>query len=205
MWLLALLKPLGFWGLAGLAIVDAAAIPIPQDLIIAGYVWADKRHFYLYVVFSALGSAIGGLVPFLLGRAGGEIFLLNRINRKKFENLRNRFERQEFLAIAIPSMLPPPTPWKVFVFGAGVFEMKLPFFMLAVFAGRIVRNTITAILTIEYGPRIVGVLSGLAKAHGRAMMAVLSVVIGLLVVSAMRKRRGAKTPGQAGETRRAKS
>ena len=25
----------------------------------------------------------------------------------------------------VPSILPPPTPWKLFVFAAGVFEMKI--------------------------------------------------------------------------------
>ena len=32
-WLLGILKPLGFWGLAGIGLVDAAAIPVPMDLI----------------------------------------------------------------------------------------------------------------------------------------------------------------------------
>ena len=70
-WLLAILKPLGFWGAGGISLLDAAAIPVPMDLIIAGYVWADKKHFFLYVLVAAIGSALGGLVPFLLaGQAG---------------------------------------------------------------------------------------------------------------------------------------
>ena len=66
-----------------------------------------------------------------------------------------RFEKQEFLAMMIPSILPPPTPWKLFVFAAGVFEMKIGTFMLSVFVGRVIRYSITAILTIKYGPEIV--------------------------------------------------
>ena len=73
---------------------------------------------------AAAGSAVGGLLPYGLGRAGGELFLLKRINRQRFEAMRTRFESQEFWALAIPSMLPPPTPWKVVVFAAGVFEMR---------------------------------------------------------------------------------
>ena len=128
-WLLAILKPLGFWGVGGIGFIDAAAIPVPMDLIIAGYVWADKRHFYLYVLLASVGSALGGLVPFFLGRAGGELFLMKRINRARYEQLRDRFGKQEFLAMMIPSILPPPTPWKLFVFAAGVFEMKTVHFM----------------------------------------------------------------------------
>src|SRR6202041_1426937 len=146
-WLLALLKPLGFWGAGALAFIDAAAFPVPMDLILATYVWADKAHFYLYVIVAAAGSAVGGLVFFLVGRAGGELFLMKRINRVRFEQLRDRFEKQEFLSMMIPSILPPPTPWKLFVIAAGVFEMKTGPFMLSVFAGRFIRSMITARLT----------------------------------------------------------
>ena len=177
-WLLGILKPLGFWGIGCLAIVDAAAIPVPMDLIVAGYVWADKRHFYIFVLMAAVGSAIGGLLPFLLGRAGGEIFLMKRINRQRFEELRDRFEKQEFLALMIPSMLPPPTPWKLFVFAAGVFEMKLAAFMLAVFTGRVIRFFILAGLTIRYGPEIVSIAGRLATQHQVAL------TVGLLILLA---------------------
>jgi len=168
-WLLAILKPLGFWGVGGIGLIDAAAIPVPMDLIIAGYVWADKRHFYLYVLLASVGSALGGLVPFFLGRAGGELFLMKRINRARYEQLRDRFGKQEFLAMMIPSILPPPTPWKLFVFAAGVFEMKTVHFLLSVFAGRFVRYIITALLTIEYGPQIVNMVTVLTTRHRIAL------------------------------------
>jgi membrane protein YqaA with SNARE-associated domain len=180
-WLLAILKPLGFWGVGGIGFIDAAAIPVPMDLIIAGYVWADKRHFYLYVLLASVGSALGGLVPFFLGRAGGELFLMKRINRARYEQLRDRFGKQEFLAMMIPSMLPPPTPWKLFVFAAGVFEMKTVHFILSVFAGRFIRYIITALLTIEYGPQIVNMITVLTTRHRIALAIVVSALLALLV------------------------
>jgi len=82
---------------------------------LAGYVWADKTHFWLYCLLAAAGSAVGGLLPYGLGRAGGELFLLKRVNRKHYERIPRPLERQEFLAMMIPSMLPPPTPWKACV------------------------------------------------------------------------------------------
>ena len=185
-WLLAILKPLGFWGVGGIGLIDAAAIPVPMDLIIAGYVWADKRHFYLYVVLASVGSALGGLVPFFLGRAGGELFLMKRINRARYEQLRDRFGKQEFLAMMIPSMLPPPTPWKLFVFAAGVFEMKTVLFMLSVFVGRFIRYIITALLTIEYGPQIVNMVTVLTTRHRIALAIVVSALLALLVYWAWR-------------------
>jgi membrane protein YqaA with SNARE-associated domain len=180
-WLLAFLKPFGFWGAGALAFVDAAAFPVPMDLLLATYVWADKKHFYLYVIASAAGSALGGLVFFLLGRAGGELFLMKRINRARFEQLRDRFEKQEFLALMIPSILPPPTPWKLFVISAGVFEMRVSIFLLAVFVGRIIRNLITALLTIEYGPEIVNIAGRLATRHRFLLVVGLLVFLAALV------------------------
>jgi membrane protein YqaA with SNARE-associated domain len=202
-WLLGILKPLGFWGAGGISLLDAAAIPVPIDLIIAGYVWADKKHFYLYVVVAAIGSALGGLIFFLIGRAGGELFLMKRINRSRYEQLRDRFENQEFLAMMVPSILPPPTPWKLFVIAAGVFEMKTSTFMLSVFVGRVIRYMITALLTIKYGPEIVNIALRLATRHGVALSVGLIALLGLLAYWIWRtiwKKRGKKEgPGADGE------
>jgi membrane protein YqaA with SNARE-associated domain len=143
---------LGLWGIGLVALLDSSTIPVPMDAILAVFIWNHKSHFVLCCILGALGSSIGGLLPYGLGRAGGELFLLKRINRVRFEKLRLRFEKQEFLAVMIPSMLPPPAPWKLFVFGAGVFEMRVLPFMLAVFTGRMVRWLILSALVLELGP-----------------------------------------------------
>jgi len=188
-WKLVMLPGLLKMGLAGVALVavlDSSSIPVPMDLILAGYIWADKPHFWLYCLLAAAGSAVGGLLPYGLGRAGGELFLLKRIDRVRFESLRDRFERQEFLAVMIPSMLPPPTPWKIFVFGAGVFEMHVAAFMLAVLCGRTIRWLVLSLLVIKLGPGAVGLV---AHHSLRAML----IVLGLAVVGFawwwMRRRR----------------
>ena len=195
-WLVAILKPLGFWGVGAIALLDSSTIPVPMDLIISGYVWADRRHFWLYSLMAAVGSTIGGLLPFYLGRAGGELFLLKRVNRARYEQLRDRFERQEFFALFVPSMLPPPTPWKLFVFGAGVFEMKIRDFLAAVFLGRLVRFTAESLLVIYYGPEIVTVVHDLAKKHLVAMLVGIGLILGLLVLIAVRKGLGKKRAGE---------
>jgi len=185
--LLGFLKPLGFWGVGAVAVLDSSSIPVPMDLIVAGYAWSNPHRFYLYVLAAAVGSAVGGLAPYWLGRAGGEIFLMKRIDRARYEKMRNRFERQEFLALMIPSMMPPPTPWKVFVFAAGVFEMRVVNFMLAVFAGRVVRFTVLSLLTIRYGPQIVHDLTILMRQHMLAVLIALGVILVVLAVLALRK------------------
>ncbi len=146
--LLAFLLPLGIWGVAGLALIDSALIPIPGGLdgVLTVYVKANHNLFVVYSLVGAAAAAIGSLVPFFIGRAGGELFLMKQINRKRYEQLRDRFERQEFLAILIPSMGPPPTPLKVIQFAAGVFEMKPLPFVLATFLGKLVQFLIWSLL-----------------------------------------------------------
>jgi membrane protein YqaA with SNARE-associated domain len=179
---------LGFWGAGAVALLDSSTIPVPMDAILAIYIWNDRPHFWLYAVLAAAGSAVGGLLPYGLGRAGGELFLRKRVHQARFEAMRVRFERQEFLAMAIPSMLPPPTPWKAFVFAAGVFEMRLPLFLFAVFTGRLVRWLVLSLLVLKLGPGAVDVV-----AH-HALLA-LGIVLGLSVLGFawwwLRKRRQA--------------
>jgi membrane protein YqaA with SNARE-associated domain len=157
--MLPALVKMGAWGAAAVALLDSSSIPVPMDAILAVYIWNNKSTFWVYCLMASVGSAIGGLVPYGIGRAGGELFLLKRVNRERFEKLRDRFEDQEFLAVMIPSMLPPPTPWKVFVFAAGVFEMKVVPYMVAVAAGRMVRWLVLALLVLKLGPDAVNLVA----------------------------------------------
>jgi len=170
--LLPFLAKFGIWGIGALALLDSSSIPVPMDAFIAYSVWHDKSRFVFYCIAAAAGSAIGGLLPYGLGRAGGELFLLKRINRERFERIRARFERQEFLAMMIPSMLPPPTPWKLFAFAAGVFEMRIVPYMLAVFCGRMARWLVLSLLVLKLGPGAVEVVAH----HALTVMAVAAVL-----------------------------
>jgi membrane protein YqaA with SNARE-associated domain len=184
----ALLK-LGFWGVGVVALIDSSTLPVPMDAVLAVYVWNDRGHFWIYCLMAAVGSAIGGLLPYGLGRAGGELFLLKRVNRERFEQMRAKFERQEFLAVLVPSMLPPPTPWKAFVFAAGVFEMRVPVFMLAVFIGRLVRWMVLSLLVLKLGPSAVSLIEGMVKGHLVIFLSILTLIFTAIAVWAIAKRR----------------
>ncbi len=196
--LLGFLKPLGAWGIGGLAIIDTASIPVPIDALLIDYVAHDHSRFVLYCVMAAGGSAIGSLLPYYFGRAGGELFLLKRINRKRYEQLRDRFEKQEFLAILIPAMMPPPMPVKLFEFAAGVFEMKPLWFLGAIFAGKFIRFMIWAVITILYGPALLHQIGQAMHEHLQYVLATVGILFGLIALYVIRKlfdrRRGARFP-----------
>ena len=196
--MLAAMKPFGVWGIGALAVVDSAAIPLPIDAALIYYVVHDHSKFVLYCFMAAAGSAIGSLLPFFIGRAGGELFLLKRINRKRYELLRDRFEKQEFLALMIPAMMPPPMPVKLFEFAAGVFEMRTVSFFFAILLGKFVRFMAWAVITLLYGPAIVHTISEAMRDHMRYILGIGGALIVLLAIWVTRKlfdrKRGTRFP-----------
>jgi membrane protein YqaA with SNARE-associated domain len=194
------MKPFGAWGIGALAVIDSAAIPVPIDALLIDYVIHDHAKFLLYCFMGALGSAVGSLLPFYLGRAGGELFLMKRINRKRYERLRDRFERQEFLAIMIPAMMPPPMPVKLFEFAAGVFEMKTIWFFCAILAGKFFRFLAWALITIYFGPAILNTITQVLREYMGYVLGVGGILVVLLVVWVVRKlfdrKRGTHFPAE---------
>ena len=120
----ALLRPLGSWGVFGIAFIDAAFLGLPLDPVVAGYIYKDQGRFWLYILMAAAGSALGSSIIYVVGSKGGELVLRRRVSHERVEQLRRRFERQEFVALLVPAMLPPPTPFKLFLLAAAVFQMR---------------------------------------------------------------------------------
>ena len=200
--LLTVLKPLGIWGVGALALIDSALFPIPvsMDGVVIGYVAANHHRFLAYSLMAAAASTLGSLVPFFIGRAGGEFFLLKRINRERYESIRDRFERQEFLAIMIPAMLPPPTPLKLFEFSAGVFEMKPVVFLLAIFCGKFAQFIACSLITIWFGPKLVHSLRHIVHQHHGLVLGIAIAGIVWLIFYVVRKvfdaRKGVTLPSE---------
>jgi membrane protein YqaA with SNARE-associated domain len=177
----------GIWGLAGIALVDSAVLPMPWQPILIADIHNHPATYLLYPLVAALASALGSLVPFYVGRLGGEIFLLGKINRERYERLRDRFERQEFLAIFLPAMGPPPTPIKLFEFCAGVFEMKPAPFLLAIFLGKMVQFVAYAIITHYFGASAMSAAMAAIHTHVRLVLTVVGLLVAMLAVWLVRK------------------
>ncbi len=172
-WILAILTPLGVWGIMGFAFVDAAFLGMPLDAIVAGYAYAAPHRFVLLSALAAAGSALGSVVIYWIGYKGGEVLLVKRIGEERFKKIRTAFDKHEFLALMLPSMLPPPTPFKLFVLSAGVAEMRFSHFLAAIFFGRFLRFCIFSILVIRFGPEIVGFFGSVVHHHARLAIAIV--------------------------------
>ncbi|HEY5164196.1 MAG TPA: VTT domain-containing protein [Terriglobales bacterium] len=184
-----LLKPLGVWGVFAIAAIDSAALGMPLDPIVAGYVYLQPQKFWLYVLMASAGSALGSLIIYAIGYEMGELVLEKKMGKEKFQRVRARFEKHEFLALFVPSLMPPPFPFKLFALSAAVFEMHITHFLLAIFVGRVVRFLILSALVVLFGPQVVELIGPLFRQHAGLMGAIMAVTVGLVVLLVLRNKR----------------
>jgi membrane protein YqaA with SNARE-associated domain len=189
-WVWLLLQHLGIWGVFAIAFADSALLGMPVDLMVATYVYKDRRLLLFYVVMASLGSMLGSIPLYLIGHLGGEKVLRKRISEERFQRIHRSFEQHEFWAVMFPGMLPPPMPFKIFVLAAAVFEMPFRDFLAAIFAGRFVRFMTLALLTLWFGPQIVGLMEVLVRQHFSWLLG--AVAGGVLVWLVMRRSRRRK-------------
>ena len=178
-WILHLLGPLGIFGVFVIAFADSALLGMPVDAAVAFYVYQDHRRLLFYVVMASMGSALGSIPLYIIGYLGGEKVLRKRISEERFLRIHRSFEKHEFWALMFPAMLPPPMPFKIFVLGAAVFEMRFRDFLAAIFAGRFVRFLALSLLTLWFGPQIVGLVGTVFRQHIYWVLAV--VALGVLI------------------------
>ena len=190
-WILHLLAPLGMWGVFAIAFADSALLGMPVDAVVAFYVYRDHRRLFFYVLMASLGSALGSIPLYIIGYLGGEKVLRKRISEERFQSIHRSFEAHEFWALMFPGMLPPPTPFKIFVLGAAVFEMRFRDFLAAIFAGRFVRFLVLSLLTLWFGQQIVGLIGALVRRHLWLLSAAIAggVLVWLLMRRGRRRRR----------------
>ena len=167
--------------------VDGAFIGLPVDAVVAGYVYQNHARFVLYALMASAGSALGSIVIYLIGYKGGEELLRKRIPPARFEKIHEAFDKHPFWSLMLPAMLPPPTPFKLFVLAAAVSEMGFTRFLLAIFSGRMVRFLLLGLLTIRLGPDVVHLFGTVFKQHYYLLLE--AIIVGLIVWFVMRRRK----------------
>lgn len=193
-WVLGLMKVLGIWGAFVIAFADSALLGMPVDFVVATYVHQDRGRFLLYIAMASLGSALGSIPLYVIGYLGGEKVLRKRISEERFLKIHRSFEQHEFWALMFPGMLPPPMPFKIFVLGAAVFEMRFRDFLVAIFLGRFVRFLVLSVLVLWFGPQIVGLFGGTVKRHWISIL--VAAVAGVCLWLALRRKTADEEFGQ---------
>ena len=168
---------LGAPGLFLISFLDSSVLsfPIINDFLLIELAIQHPRRMPLYALMAAAGSVLGCVLLYYLARMGGEAYFHRKAGARA-QAIRHWVERNGFGGMLIAALLPPPTPFKVFVFAAGVFEAPVFGFTAAITVARLFRYFGVGYLAVRYGLDAMPYL----VAH---KLQVTALVIGLVAVS----------------------
>jgi membrane protein YqaA with SNARE-associated domain len=143
---------LGAPGLFLISFLDSSILtfPIINDVLLIELSVQHPSRMPLYAAMAAIGSTLGCVLLYFIAKKGGEAYFHRRAGSHAGA-IRHWLERYGFGGMLAAALLPPPTPFKFFVFAAGVFEMPLFSFISAIAVARVFRYFGIGYLAIRYG------------------------------------------------------
>src|ERR1700757_1773466 len=143
---------LGAPGLFLISFLDSSILtfPVINDLLLIELSIQKPWRMPLYAAMAMLGSILGCLLLFYLAEKGGEAFFHRKAGGRAHV-IRHWVEKNGFGGMLIAALLPPPTPFKIFVFAGGVFEVPVSSFVSAIMLARAIRYFGIGYLAIRYG------------------------------------------------------
>ena len=173
-WIQALALGLGAPGLFLAAIADSSFLSLPEvvDILLIWMVTQNESRAIVYATAATLGSIIGCLLLYTVGRKGDE-FIMRRFHPQRVERALSIFRRYGIMTVLIPSLLPPPAPFKIFVLLSGAAGISTGRFITAIAIGRGIRYFGEAGLALWFGDRALEFL----RANFRAVSIALVVVL----------------------------
>jgi len=173
-------RRLGPFGLLLLSALDSSflVLPLGNDLLLVALVSSSGGSWIstAYVAMAAVGSMLGVLTVDVLMRTAGEKGLARFVSRKQIKKIKSRMDKQAGWAVFLAALIPPPFPFTAVIMTASSLQYSRKKLLWLVFAGRLLRFTLIAILAIYFGQRL------LALAESRAVEYFVYAPIAIAVV-----------------------
>jgi membrane protein YqaA with SNARE-associated domain len=177
--------------------LDSSLLSLPEinDYLVVGRCFKHPTAVFYFPLFAATGSVVGCHILYSIVRRGGQAVLRKRFPLQSIKRVESAYGRFGFFAIAIPAILPPPLPFKIFVATAGALEYPRWKFLLTVMIARSLRYYVEGILAVYYGRRVLLFM----KDNGLVIVSIVGtlVLIGLIIYFFVRQRRNARPPVDA--------
>jgi len=143
---------LGAPGLFLISFLDSSVLtfPVINDLLLIELAIQHPARMPVYAFLAMLGSVLGCVLLFYLAEKGGEA-LFHKHAGERAQAIHQWVVNNGFGGMLIAALLPPPTPFKVFVVAAGVFEVPVVSFVSAITIARAIRYFGIGYLAIRYG------------------------------------------------------
>lgn len=176
-WLAKIVAVMGSGGLFLVTFFDSSVLSFPfiPDALVISFSAQNPARMPFYAAVAALGSLAGCIWLYWLAKKGGEAYF-HRHGGKAALKAKQWVDRNAFLSVFIPGILPPPFPFKVFVLAAGVFQVPLRDFVLALLLARGLHYTVEGILAVRYGNLVLLFLIAHRVAFIVSVLAILAVL-----------------------------
>jgi membrane protein YqaA with SNARE-associated domain len=178
-WLQAIVAVAGGPGLFLIAFLDSSVLtfPVINDLLLIDLSIRNPVRMPYYAAMATLGSVAGCLFLYYLARKGGEA-MFHKHAGPRAQHIRAWIDRNGFVSILVTALLPPPTPFKVFVIAAGALEMPVRTLVFGLLAARAVRFFGEGFLAVRYGDRATQfLLTHKLEVTGIALLVVLTLYL----------------------------
>jgi membrane protein YqaA with SNARE-associated domain len=188
-WLQVLARRLGYFivhvpiYVAGPAMIligalDSSLLSLPEvnDYLVVARCYAHPRTVFFFPLFAAIGSVLGCLLLYTILSRGGRAVLHRRFKLEHVLKVERAYARFGILALAVPALLPPPMPFKIFVATAGALQFPRRRFLVTILLARSLRYYVEGTLAVFYGERVLRFL----KDNG---LLIVSIVAGVCLVA----------------------
>jgi membrane protein YqaA with SNARE-associated domain len=169
--------------------LDSSLLSLPEinDYLVVGRCFRQHHAVFYFPLFAALGSVLGCFLLYTIMRRGGQAVLRRRFSIESIKRVEKAYARFGFLAIAVPAVLPPPLPFKIFVATAGTLEYPRWRFLLTVLVARSLRYYVEGILAVFYGRRVLIFL----RDNGVVIISIVATIglIALLIYMLIKRRK----------------
>ena len=176
---MGLAEALGSPGLFLLAFLDSSFLSFPQvvDILMVGLVVRYPERLLWYAALPTIGSVAGSYILYALARRGGEAFIRRRMRERHVDRALAVFRKYGMLAVAVPSLMPPPVPFKIFILAAGASGLGRRDFLIAISLGRGLRFFGEAVLAAWYGEAVLIAIETFMHDQMSTMLLVMGAVV----------------------------
>ncbi len=143
---------LGAPGLFLISFLDSSILtfPVINDLLLIELCIQKPLRMPVYAAMAMTGSVLGCVLLYFIAKKGGEAFFHKKAGERG-DVIRRWVQKNGFGGMLAAALLPPPTPFKIFVFAAGVFEVPMSSFASAIALARAIRYFGIGYLATRYG------------------------------------------------------
>jgi len=136
--------------------LDSSLLSLPEinDYLVVARCYAHPRAVLFFPMFAAIGSVLGCLLLYTILKRGGLAVLHRRFKLEHVQRVESAYARFGILALAVPALLPPPMPFKIFIATAGALQFPRRRFLLTILIARSLRYYTEGILAVFYGERV---------------------------------------------------